>query len=94
MSPESPLRCRGQMRKLLGERLYCGDDDMDEDNAETFENSGGFVFVAYASFEDIVTEREEAKRTKEEDVIADVHALSAGGVLLLLSVCGRLGACS
>ena len=41
----------------------------------------------------LVMQYAEAKRTKEEDVIADVHALSAGSALLSQHVRGRLGPC-
>lgn len=50
----------------LGEVVYCGDGDMTDDFQS--DDPSGFVFVAYASFDDIAREREEARKTREDYV--------------------------
>lgn len=50
--------------KVLGEVVYCGDGDV-QDDVQLDDDPSGFIFVAYASFADIAKERSEAHKTRQ-----------------------------
>jgi len=55
--------------KQRGEVIYCGDensDNQEELSAYDPDDPTGFIFVAYVSFQDILEEREEASKTRQE----------------------------